>query len=87
MNFWTFIIVIVIIIVAGDVIKKALKGPQTNKSGTTTEKEIEKLKIRIDELNNFTLHRIEERVQAIETIVVSSEYNLDMKFKRMIEGD
>ena len=39
----------------------------------------------MDELDNYTKYRIEKRLQAIETIVVDSEYNLDMKFKRMIE--
>ena len=86
MNFWTFIILIVIIFVSGDVVKKALKESQANNSGTTSDNEIEKLKVRMDELNNYTKHRIEERLQAIETIVVSSEYNLDIKFKRLIDG-
>ena len=87
MAFWTFVILIVIIIVAGDVVKKALKVSQANNAGKTIDKEIEELKVRIDKLDNHTKRRIEKRLQAIETIVVDSEYNLEMKFKRMIEGD
>ena len=87
MHFLTFVTLIVIIIVAGDVLKKSLKGSQTNNAGKTTDKEIEELKLRIDELDNYTKHKIERRLQAIETIVVDSEYNLEMKFKEILEDD
>ena len=85
MDFWTFAILIVIIIVAGDVVKKALHSSQGNASEKSAEKEIEKIKVQMDELDNYTKYRIEKRLQAIETIVVSSEYNLDMKFKRLVD--
>ena len=87
MDLWTFVILIVIIIVAGDVVKNALKGSQANNPEKNTGKEIEKIKLRIDELDRYIKYRIEQRLQAIETIVVDSEYNLDIKFKRMIKGD
>ena len=87
MDFRAFVILIIIIIVAGDVLKKAAHAFQVNTSEKKTEKEIEKLKVYMDELDNYTKHRIEKRLQAIETIVVDSEYNLEMKFKRMIERD
>ncbi len=87
MHVLIFVALIVIIIVAGDVVKKALKGSQTNNAGKTNDRELDELKVRIDELDNHTKHRIEKRLQAIETIVVDSEYNLEMKFKRLIEGD
>ena len=87
MNFWTFVILIVIIMAVGDVVKKALKGSQTNNAGKNTDKEIEELKLRLDELENYMKHKIEKRIQAIETIVVDSEFNLEMKFKREIEED
>ena len=51
MDFWTFIILIVIIIVAGDVVKKALKRSHASISGSTPDKEIEIIKVRIDELD------------------------------------
>ena len=85
MDFWTFIILIVIIIVAGDVVKKALHSYQINTSKKSAEKEIEKIKVQMNELDNYTKYRIEKRLQAIETIVVSNEYNLDMKFKRLVD--
>ena len=86
MHFFSFVALIVIIIVAGDVIKKAFKESQNNNAGKTTDKEIEELKLRLDELDEYTKHKIEKRLQAIETIVVDREYNLEMKFKRVI-GD
>ena len=85
MDFWTFVILIVIIIVAGDIVKKALYSYRVNGSEKSAEKEIEKIKVQMDELDNYTKYRIEKRLQAIETIVVSSEYNLDMKFKRLVD--
>ena len=85
MDFWTFAILIVIIIVAGDVVKKTLYSYQVNTSEKSTDKKIEKIKVQMDELDNYTKYRIEKRLQAIETIVVSSEYNLDMKFKRLVD--
>ena len=85
MDFWTFAILIVIIIVAGDVVKKALHNSQFNASKKSAEKEIEKIKVQMDELDNYTKYRIEKRLQAIETIVVSSDYNLDMKFNRLVD--
>ncbi|NLD35470.1 MAG: hypothetical protein GX654_01215 [Desulfatiglans sp.] len=85
MDFWTFAILIVIIIVAGDVVKKTLHSSQVNASKKSAEKEIEKIKVQMDELDNYTKYRIEKRLQAIETIVVSNEYNLEMKFKRLVD--
>ena len=86
MNLFTFVILIVIITVSGDILKKALKGSQNDNAGKTTDNEIEELKLRLDELDNYMKHKIEKRLQAIETIVVDREYNLEMKFKRVI-GD
>jgi len=87
MNFFTFVILIVIITVLGDIIKKAFKGSQTENAGKTTDNEKEELKARIDELESYMKHQIDKRLQAIETIVVDSEFNLEMKFKREIEED
>ena len=87
MNLFTVVVLIVIIIVAGDLVKKSFKGSQTDNAEKTTDKEIEGLKFRLDELDKYTKHKIEKRLQAIETIVVDSEYNLEMKFKREIEGE
>lgn len=87
MHFFSFVALIVIIIVAGDVIKKAFKESQNNSAGKIIDKEIEELKLRLDELDNYTKHKIEKRLQAIETIVVDREYNLEMKFKRVFEGE
>jgi hypothetical protein len=86
MNFWTFAILVVIIIGVGDFVKKSLKGSQTNNEGKTTDEKIEELRSRLDDLENDMKHKIEKRLQAIESIVVDSEYNLEMKFKRVI-GD
>ena len=85
MDFWTFAILIVIIIVAGDVVKKALHSSQGNASERITDKKIEKIQVQMDELDNYTKYRIEKRLQTIETIVVSNEYNLEMKFKRLVD--
>ena len=87
MNFFTFVILIVMIVVAGDLVKKAFKGSQPNNVGKTTDKEIKELKLRLDELDHYMKHKIEKRLQAIETIVVDREFNLEMKFKRELEGD
>lgn len=87
MHLLTFVILVVIIIVAGNVVKKAFKGSQTDNAGKTTDNEIEEFKLRLDELENYIKHKIEKRLQAIETIVVDREYNLEMKFKRVIGGD
>lgn len=84
MNFFTFVILIVIITVSGDILKKAFKGSQTDNARKTTNKETEELKLRLDELDSYMKHQIEKRLQAIETIVVDSEYNLEMKFKKVI---
>lgn len=87
MNFFTFVILIVIITVLGDILKKAFKGSQTDNEGKTTDTEKEELEARIDELESYMKHQIDKRLQAIETIVVDSEFNLEMKFKREIEED
>ena len=72
MTIWIFVALILVIIVSGDVVKKALKGSQSNNAGDTTDKEIEELKSRMDELDNYMKNKIEKRLQAIETIVVDS---------------
>ena len=87
MDFWTFITIIVIIVISGNVRKKADIALQADKVRETTEKEIDDLKQRVNKLEKFSKKGVEKRLQAIETIVVDSDYQLNMKFKKMIEGD
>ena len=86
MDFWTFVIILVIIGAFKDVIKQKYHGPHSDKMGKTIDQEIDDLKQRIYNLENHPdVERIEKRVQAIETIVVDSDYQLNMKFKRELE--
>ena len=85
MDFWTFITVIVIIIVSGDVVKKVSKSLLVFKLRKIHKKEIDALKSRVNELENYPGQEIEKRLQAIESIVVDPEYDLKMKFKKLLE--
>ena len=83
MNLWTFICIIIIIGVAGDALKKIFQGCQSRKDQKTAGQKIEELTRRIDELESRTgLKEIERRLEALESIVVNEDYNLDMKFKK-----
>lgn len=85
MDFWASITVIVIIIVSGDVLKKVSKSLRVFKLRKIHKKEIDALKSRINDLENFPGQDIEKRIQAIESIVVDPEYDLKMKFKKFLE--
>ncbi|MGD9159723.1 MAG: hypothetical protein PVG39_15015 [Desulfobacteraceae bacterium] len=85
MDFWTFITVIVIIIVSGDVVKKVSKSLLVSKFRNIHKKEIDDLKSRVNELEKYPGQDIEKRLQAIESIVVDPEHELKMKFKKLLE--
>ena len=86
MDLWTFIIILVIIGAFKDVIKRKYHGPHSDKTGNAIDQEIDDLRQRIYNLENHPdMKRIEKRLQAIETIVVDSDYQLKMKFKRELE--
>ena len=83
MNPWTFICIIIIIGVTGDALKKIFHGSQTRKNTELDRQKIKELTQRIIELENRTdLKGIERRLQALESIVVDKDYELNMKFKR-----
>ena len=87
MDFWTFITIIVIIVIFGNARNKAYIELQVNKMRENTRKEIEDLRQRVNELEKLPEKGIEKRLQAIETIVVDSDYHLTMKFKELIQED
>ena len=87
MDLWTFVTIIVIIVVSGNVKNKAYMGLQADKVRRVMEKEIDDLKQRVNELEEFSKKGIEKRLQAIETIVVDSDYHLTMRFKKVLEDD
>jgi len=76
MDFWTFVIILVIIGMFKDILKKSIKNSGTNKKEKPLVQEIDSLEQH--------LHEIEKRLQAIETIVVDEEYYLNMKFKKAL---
>ena len=83
MSFWTFICVIILIGVAGDALKKAFQGFQSGKKSSSDRQYIAELTRRINELEKRSdLEEFERRLQALEAIVVDSDYILNMKFKR-----
>lgn len=45
------------------------------------------LTLRVNELEKLPKKSIEKKLQAIETIVVDSDYHLTMKFKELLEDD
>ena len=86
MDLWAFIIILVIIGAFKDVLKKKYQGSRTDKAEQVIDQEIDDLKKRIYELENQSSTKgIEKRLQTIETIVVDSDYQLNMKFKRELE--
>ncbi len=88
MDLLTFIIIIVIICTLKDLIKRKHHEPHSDKSGKNIYQEIDDLKQRLYDLENSPgIKRIEKRLQALETIVVDSDYQLSMKFKRELEGE
>jgi hypothetical protein len=88
MDFWTFIIILMIIGAFKDVIKKKYQASHSDKTGKAIEQEINDLKQRIYKLENHSsIKRIEKRLKALETIVVDSEYQLNMKFKNAFKED
>ncbi|MBN2418966.1 MAG: hypothetical protein JXL81_06245 [Deltaproteobacteria bacterium] len=88
MNLWTFICIIIIIGVIADLLKKIIQGSQNRiKSGPERQK-IDELIQRINNLESRKdLKAIEKRLQALESIVVDSDYVLDMKFKKAFGKD
>ena len=86
MDLWTFIIILVIIGAFKDVIKRKYQESHSDKTGNAIDQEIDDLKQRIHKLENqLSIENIEKRLQAIETIVVDNDYQLNMKFKRELE--
>ena len=83
MNLWTFLCVIIIIGVIGDALKKAFQGVQSKKDKDSETIKINELMQRISELENRSdIKVLEKRIEALETIIVDSDYILDMKFKK-----
>ena len=83
MDLWTFIIIIVLICAFKDVIKKKSRVSGFDKIETDIEQAIYDLKKRLYELEMQSgCKDIEKRLQALETIIVDSDYNLNMKFKK-----
>ena len=86
MDIWTFIIILVVIGTFKDVIKIKYQRSNSDKTTKTYEQEIHDLKKRICSIEKrHDIEKIEKRLQALETIVVDSDYQLDMKFKRELE--
>ncbi len=85
MDFWTSITVIVVIIVSCDVVKKLSKSLLVSEVSEIYKKEIEALKSRVNELENYTGQKIEKRLQAIESIVVDPERDLQVKFDKVVD--
>ena len=86
MDFLTFILILVIIGAFKDVIKIRYQRSYSDKSGKVIYQEIDDLKQRLYDLeNSLGIKGIEKRLQALETIVVDSDYQLSMKFKRELE--
>ncbi len=83
MDIFTFIIILVIIGAFKDVIKKRYQTSHFDVAGKAVEQEINDLRQRIFELENHPeVKRIEKRLQTLESIVVDSDYQLRMKFKK-----
>ena len=87
MDFWTFITIVVIVVILGNVKNKADIGLQADKVREAVKKEIDDLKQRVNDLEKFSKKGIEKRLQAIETIVVDNDYQLTMKFKELLDDD
>lgn len=88
MDFWTFIIIIVIIGAFKDVLKRKYQTSRSVVAGKGIDQEIYDLKQRIEELENLAnTKRIEKRIQALETIITDSDYYLDRKFKKVFRED
>ena len=77
MDFWTFVLIVVIIGATKDILKKVFQGSGADKAGKSVAREIDYLKQRLDD--------IEKRLQAVETIVVDEDYHLNMKFKKAFQ--
>lgn len=83
MNLWTFFCIIIIIGVTGEALKKAFQGSQSRKESESDRQVIKELTRRISELENREdIKKIEKRLQALESIVVDEDYELDRKFKK-----
>lgn len=87
MDFWTFITIVVIIVIFGNIRNKADIDLKATKVREATKKEIDDLKQRVNDLEKFSKKGIEKRLQAIETIVVDNDYQLTMKFKELLDDD
>ena len=87
MDIWTFIIILVVIGTFKDVIKIKYQRSNSDKTTKTYEQEIHDLKKHICSIEKrHDIEKIEKRLQALETIVVDSDYQLNLKFKRELEG-
>ena len=87
MDFWTFSTIVVIVVVLGNIRNNAAIGKNADKESAVMKKEIDDLKQRVNEFEKFSKKGIEKRLQAIESIVVDSDYHLTMKFKELLEAD
>ena len=88
MDFWTFVIILVIICVFKDVLKRKYQTSRPVIAGKGIDREIHDLKQRIEELENLSnIKRIEKRIQALETIITDSDYYLDRKFRKVFRED
>ena len=87
MDFWTFLTIVVIVIVLSTIRNNTVIGRKANRESAVMKKEIDDLKQRVNELEIFSKKGIEKRLQAIESIVVDSDYHLTMKFKELLEND
>ena len=86
MDIWTFIIILVIICTFKDVIKIKYHRSHSDKTAKTVKQEIHDLKQSISSIEkHHDIEKIEKRLQALETIIVDSDYQLNMKFKRELE--
>lgn len=86
-EFEVFIVIGVIICVSRIISKRKNQEFYTGRTKKNIEQDINELKQRLSDLeDNFNIKRIEKRLQAIESIVVDSDYQLNLRFKRELEG-
>ena len=85
MDFWTFITIIVIIFVFRDTLRNIFKSFLAHRLKEENKKEIDELRRRLNEVEKYPGIEIEKRLQAVESIVVDPEYDLKMKFKKLLE--
>ena len=88
MDFWTFVIILVIIGAFKNVLKRKYQTSRPVAAGKGIDREIYDLKLRIEELESLSnIKRIEKRIQVLETIVTDSDYYLERKFRKVLRED